>query len=335
MPLGKSRRYSDGTRCREIINGNSNHHAVIMQANQTPVSITVTAKKKAFKTTGKHRDVKRRPTAAVSIELTSVRAVTSAGVDTATLCPLDVNSNVNISPTYATTRTRERSGRSIYPESWCAHKPSRLDNFELFRRDNFSITAELLASAESRRETVEICSRVVNSKKPLMLKLTNNFRVRHEEAAANFGWCMGKSQGRSMLDKNSRSQKRGELANGELINKRHCRQRERKRKRGTDNYSRIERLASCVIEYITPSVHYTMYACTSREIPLNPKPRDCLFSPPTKTCRATREGRRYYRTSAYCARNYSMQIALFPPHRITTDCNVFRRGIYAALPNNT
>lgn len=41
------------------------------------------------------------------------------------------------------------------------------------------------------------------------------------------------------------------------------------------------------------------------------------------------------RTSAYCARNYSMQIALFPLHRITTDCNVFRRGIYAALPNNT
>lgn len=40
-------------------------------------------------------------------------------------------------------------------------------------------------------ETVEICFRA-NGKKPLMLKLTNNFRVRHEEAAANFGgWCMG------------------------------------------------------------------------------------------------------------------------------------------------
>lgn len=54
----------------------------------------------------KARVVKRRPTAAVSIELTSVRAVTSAKVDTATLCPLDVNSNVNISRSYATTRTR-------------------------------------------------------------------------------------------------------------------------------------------------------------------------------------------------------------------------------------
>jgi len=50
-----------------------------------------------------------------------------------------------------------------------------------------------------------------------------------------------------------------------------------------DNYSRIEQRASCVIEYITSSVHYTMYACTLREIPLNPRPRDCLFLPSTKT----------------------------------------------------
>lgn len=81
-----------------------------------------------------------------------------------------------------------------------------------------------------------------------------------------------------------------------------------------------------------------MYACTSRErFHLTRSRETAFFRHQQKHTAPTRGGggRRYCRTSAYCARNYSMQIALFPPHRITTDCNVFRRGIYAALPNNT
>lgn len=79
-----------------------------------------------------------------------------------------------------------------------------------------------------------------------------------------------------------------------------------------------------------------MYACTSRErFHLTRSRETTFFRNQQKHPAPSRGGRRYYRTSAYCARNYSMQIALFLPHRITTDCNVFRRGIYAALPNNT
>lgn len=66
---------------------------------------------------------------------------------------------------------------------------------------------------------------LTQNKRPLMLKLANNFHARYEEATVNSGggWCMG-IQGGSMSDKNNGSQKCSELAgsgSGELINKRY------------------------------------------------------------------------------------------------------------------
>jgi len=78
------------------------------------------------------------------------------------------------------------------------------------------------------------------------------------------------------------------------------------------------------------------YIISPREIPLNPGPdrrrRSTSVFFHWRQKRGASRGGTILPNECILRRNYSMQIALFPPHRITTDRNVFRRGIYAALP---
>lgn len=86
-------------------------------------------------------------------------------------------------------------------------------------------------------------------------------------------------------------------------------------------------------------LHCTMhdaYIISPREISLNPGPdrrrRSTSVFFHWRQKRGASRGGTILPNECILRRNYSMQIALFPPHRITTVRNVFRRGIYAALP---
>jgi len=94
----------------------------------------------------------------------------------------------------------------------------------------------------------------------------------------------------------------------------------------------MERRVSCVIECITiRAMHANARA---EEIPLNAAVGVVALFPISRqkvTAIGAADGeevgyQRHRANECILRGNYSMQIALFPPRRITTDRNVFRRG---------